>query len=209
MHIIWPMKLTRVLGSDYVKITVDYPLAAAKAFSTLHDPFKFVYVSGEGASTTPGMFTQYSGVIKGRAEVALLQLGNGDPRLKMYSVRPGGVDASAHTEIHQYLPMQHNFLKRVLMALVPPFRAIAPSLLSPTRELGKVLTELAMGDGKPLEGLGIEGDGRIVTNKGRRNYRSLTVLKVSKLSGHGRYLWFCIDSISFTINSLDFHRRQR
>jgi hypothetical protein len=33
-------------GSEYVRITVDYPVAAAKAFSTLSDKFKFVYVSG-------------------------------------------------------------------------------------------------------------------------------------------------------------------
>jgi hypothetical protein len=31
---------------EYEKITVEYPLAAAKAFTSLHDPFKFVYVSG-------------------------------------------------------------------------------------------------------------------------------------------------------------------
>jgi hypothetical protein len=94
------MENWRILGRDYVKITVDYPLAAAKAFSTLHDPFKFVYVSGEGANLTPGMFTPYFGVIKGRAEAALLQLGKDDSRLKPYSVRPGGLDPSAHTEIY-------------------------------------------------------------------------------------------------------------
>ena len=31
---------------EYKKITVEYPLAAAEAFTSLHDPFKFVYVSG-------------------------------------------------------------------------------------------------------------------------------------------------------------------
>ena len=31
----------------YPEITVDYPVAAAKAFSSLSDPFKFVYVSGK------------------------------------------------------------------------------------------------------------------------------------------------------------------
>ena len=137
---------------------MDYPLAAAKAFGTLHDPFKFVYVSGEGASTTPGMFTQYFGAVKGRAETALLQLGKDDSRVKPYSVRPGGVDASAHTEIQSYIPTRSSFHTRALDALTSALKTITPSLVSPTRELGKVLTELAMGDGKPLEGPGIEGD---------------------------------------------------
>jgi len=36
--------------SEYVQITYDYPLAAAKAFSSLSNSgkFNFVYVSGEG-----------------------------------------------------------------------------------------------------------------------------------------------------------------
>lgn len=40
------------LSREYVKITVDYPLAAAKAFSGLSDSFNFVYVSGEGVCPT-------------------------------------------------------------------------------------------------------------------------------------------------------------
>jgi hypothetical protein len=32
---------------------IDYPLAAAKAFSTLSDSFNFVYISGSGASMYP------------------------------------------------------------------------------------------------------------------------------------------------------------
>ncbi|KAJ7610771.1 hypothetical protein FB45DRAFT_875534 [Roridomyces roridus] len=41
---------TQVDKNEYVRITYDYPLAAAKAFSTLSekDHFNFVYVSGEG-----------------------------------------------------------------------------------------------------------------------------------------------------------------
>lgn len=39
MKLIWMYR-------DYVKITKDYTLEAAKAFSGLNDPFKFVYVSG-------------------------------------------------------------------------------------------------------------------------------------------------------------------
>lgn len=44
---------------------------------------------------------------------------------------------------------------------------------SPTRELGRVLTELAMGDGEALKGEGVEGEGRTVTNKGFRRLAGL------------------------------------
>ena len=33
-------------GRVYEEIALDYPLAAAKSFASLSDPFKFVYVSG-------------------------------------------------------------------------------------------------------------------------------------------------------------------
>lgn len=41
---------TKVSKDEYVQITYDYPLAAAKAFSSLSNSgkFNFVYVSGEG-----------------------------------------------------------------------------------------------------------------------------------------------------------------
>ena len=39
----------------YTEITKDYPLAAAKAFSSLSDPFKFVYVSGMFLSNHCGL----------------------------------------------------------------------------------------------------------------------------------------------------------
>lgn len=34
--------------SEYNKITLDFPLAAAKAFASLSPQFNFVYISGEG-----------------------------------------------------------------------------------------------------------------------------------------------------------------
>lgn len=41
------------INREYIKITYQYPIAAAKAFSGLSDPFKFVYVSGEKISPIP------------------------------------------------------------------------------------------------------------------------------------------------------------
>ena len=49
---VWALGIsqTQVDRPTYEKITVEYPLAAAKAFATLADEFKFVYISGEGVS---------------------------------------------------------------------------------------------------------------------------------------------------------------
>jgi hypothetical protein len=55
-------------------------------------------------------------------------------------------------------------------------RSLVPSLMSPTRQLGKVLTELAtgeIGEGKPLEGNGVDGEGRTVSNAGFRRLAGL------------------------------------
>jgi hypothetical protein len=90
----------------YIEITHDYTLEAAKAFSTLHpdSPFTFVYVSGEGATQSPGMFTPLFGRIKGQIESALLQLHKERPQFKPYNIRPAAVDWREHTEIHGFIP---------------------------------------------------------------------------------------------------------
>jgi hypothetical protein len=162
---------------EYEKITYDYPLAAAKAFTSLSPtkPFKFVYVSGEGATTQPGRFSPFFGVVKGRAEAALLALSKEPtyPNLKPYSVRPGGVDPAAHPEIHDFVPSRKGLLGLVQKTALPVFRATWGAILSPTKELGKIMTDLAMGNGEPLEGKGVEGEGRTVTNAGFRRMAKL------------------------------------
>lgn len=40
--------------------------------------------------------------------------------------------------------------------------------LSPTRDLGRVLVKLAMGDGESLAGEGVSGEGRTISNVGMR-----------------------------------------
>ena len=73
---VWNINLLNY-DREYQKITYDYPLAAARAFTALPEsgvPFKFVYVSGEGATTSPGIFTPHFGLVKGRVETALFVL---------------------------------------------------------------------------------------------------------------------------------------
>jgi nucleoside-diphosphate-sugar epimerase len=172
--VVWALGISQneVNKEDYVKLTKDYTLEAAKAFSGLSDNFKFVYVSGEGATLKPGMFTPLFGRVKGETEAALLEMGKKTPSLKVFSLRPGAVDPSAHPEVLKAVaaklnqrPMWHKVGNRVL---TPALRACYPDFVSPTKDLGRVLTDLAVGDGEPLEGRGIEGEGRTITNVGMR-----------------------------------------
>ncbi|KAG7124996.1 Leucinostatins biosynthesis cluster protein T like [Verticillium longisporum] len=76
---VWALGVSQTQASkeDYVTITKDYPLAAAKAFANLasaDEPFRFVYVSAGGATQTPGFLTPYYGVVKGEAETLLSEL---------------------------------------------------------------------------------------------------------------------------------------
>ena len=123
--------------------------------------------TGEGATTSPGRFTPLFGHVKGRAEAALLALSKESAysSLRVYSPRPGIVDPKFHAEIHPWVPTLP-FLQRAGTALgvVAAVRGIAPKYIAPTRELGDVLVRLAAGDGKPLTGKGVEGEGRTVAN---------------------------------------------
>lgn len=126
---------------------------------------------GEGATTKPGRFTPFFGRVKGRIEAELQAL-SAEPAyatLKCYSLRPAAVDPKFHPEIHAWIPK----LKPAGKAVVYPvalagLRVVSPGLISPTRELGKILVELAMSDGKPLSGAGVVAGGRTISNLGMR-----------------------------------------
>ncbi|TAQ83644.1 hypothetical protein B7494_g8031 [Chlorociboria aeruginascens] len=175
--VVWAqgISVTKVTKDEYEKITYEYPLAAAQAFTALSapKPFKFVYVSGEGATPNPGYLTAHFGVVKGRAEAALLELGKQKDNLKVFSVRPAGVDPSAHEEIWGFLPNKTGMAGMAEKVLLPVLRKTMPGMISPTKELARVLTDLAMGDGEALKGVGIEGEGRTVRNAGLRRIAGL------------------------------------
>jgi len=166
--LIWALGIgqNEVSKTEYIRITYDYPLAAAKAFAGLSNrgQFNFVYVSGEGADPTEKTFTLF-GKIKGRTEKDLLALPSTDPysTLRIFNVRPGLVDPP---KFHRPRPMA----KKIFLdsALAPAMRLFVPSQVSPTGELSKVLVDLATGDGNPLEGAGIEAEGRTLRNSAVR-----------------------------------------
>ncbi|KAF5857712.1 hypothetical protein ETB97_005427 [Aspergillus alliaceus] len=167
---IWALGIsqTQVSKEEYVKITVDYPLAAAKAFSGLSDSFNFVYVSGEGATQEPGRFTPFFGRVKGECESALIALSKKYPSLKPYSVRPGFVDAAQDPQTLAAAMKRPHYSaasNRMLLGTVGPVvRQFYSKGVSPTKDLGRFLTDLASGNGQPHTGQGVSGEGWILSN---------------------------------------------
>jgi len=172
--VVWAQGISQTAVSKemYEEITFDYPLAAAKAFAPLSDPFKFVYVSGEGATTEPSRFTMLFGVVKGRAESSLLSLSQTPPytTLKPFSVRPNAIDPSGHPAILPFIPNQSAIRTQFLTPLI---KRLVPGAHSPTPQLAKVLVDLAMGDGQELKGEGISGNGRTLSNKAMKRLAGL------------------------------------
>jgi len=131
-----------------VRITKDYAVAAAKAFSgfaSQDSPLRFIYVSGDGATQDPGRFSQTFSRVKGEAELALAELRAKSPGLRAESVRPSYVDASAHAAIHPYIPDPGLLYRWGACIIGPPIRIAARSFHSPTQPLGQFLMDMAMG----------------------------------------------------------------
>lgn len=147
---VWALGIsqTQVGSEEYVKITKTFALAAAKAFQTIatdEEPFNFVYVSGLGATTEPGMFTSLFARTKGEVESALGQMRRENPNFHAVSVRPAAVDASAHDAIKPYIPTPPISTRALMLVLGIPVRTVFTGLHSPTEHLGRTLAELAMG----------------------------------------------------------------
>ncbi len=133
---------------DYVKITMDYAVAAARAFQTLatdEKPFNFVYVSGRGSTLKPGTLTPLFGRIKGETERILSVMRNENPPFRASTIRPAFIDYAAHDAIKPYVPPQGAARSALLGVFGPVIRATAKGACSPTIPLGRFMTEMAMG----------------------------------------------------------------
>ncbi|TQS32017.1 hypothetical protein Golomagni_07683, partial [Golovinomyces magnicellulatus] len=148
---VWALGIsqTKVNKDDYVKITKDYTLHAAEAFATLStadQPFRFVYVSGEGATQTPGRFSAIFARVKGETEQALADMTSSTPSLRADSVRPAYVDASEHEAVKPYIPDPGRLFKVLATGMSGIISAgFLSGSHSPTPMLGSFLTKMAMG----------------------------------------------------------------
>ncbi|KAF9775725.1 hypothetical protein IL306_006143 [Fusarium sp. DS 682] len=146
--VVWALGISqlKVTKDEYVTITKDFPLAAAKAFSKIspsNEPFRFIYVSGHGATLEPTSFTPIFGRVKGETERALSELQT--PSFHIESVRPAGVDATNHEAIKPYIPNPGKLHNAFGFFMGPLMRTVLQSLHSPTEKLGPFLMGMAMG----------------------------------------------------------------
>lgn len=115
------------------------------------------------------MFTPLFGRVKGQIESTLFNLAKETPSLKVYNIRAGGVDWTSHPEIHSFIPKQALYKR----TLIPALNVVYKPLMTPTKPMGKIMTELAMSKGEPLQGSGIEMEGTLITNAGIRRMAGL------------------------------------
>ncbi|KAI2602163.1 putative nucleoside-diphosphate-sugar epimerase [Hypoxylon sp. NC1633] len=178
---VWALGVSQTLVTkeEYWKITKDYALEASKAFETLaseQEPFNFVYVSGGGAMTQPGRFTALYARVKGETEMALAAMRRANPSYHANSVRPGYVDASKHDAIKPYIPVQSLLYRSLNPVIGPIIRHGAQFAWSPTQDLGRFLTEMAMGrykDQFKAKDIQMEGEFPILENTAFRRLMGL------------------------------------
>ncbi|KAL0944924.1 nucleoside-diphosphate-sugar epimerase [Colletotrichum truncatum] len=186
--VVWALGISqnKVTKEEYVKITKDYTLAAAKAFATLppdNEPFRFVFVSGEGATQTPGRFSAIFARVKGETETLLSELRGSNPRLQTESIRPAFVDCVNHPAIKPYIPNPGMLYNAANVTMGPVVRKLVPSFVSPTEVLGKFMTEMAMG--KHDSGLASGGQGIITLTGGLRIVENVGFRRLAGLSPAG------------------------
>jgi hypothetical protein len=107
--------------------------------------------------------------VKGEIETSLWSLHKANPNFNVYNVRPAAVDWRHHPEIHPFMPQQALYKK----TLLPVIDAVYKPMMTPTRPLGKILTELALSKGAPLEGKDIQMEGQLVSNVAIRRLAGL------------------------------------
>lgn len=135
---------------DYITITKTYPLAFASAFQpalkATNKPINFVYVSGQGATFQPGLFTPIFGKTKGETELALADVRKKNPLFRASTVRPGFIDwLDQDKSVTKYMPPLGLARTGLGHALHPVFKFGMRGNWSPTEPLGGFLTGLAMG----------------------------------------------------------------
>jgi hypothetical protein len=115
------------------------------------------------------MFTPIFGRVKGQTETALFDFAKQNSMFKVYNIRPGGVDWTNHPDIHPFIPKQAMYKR----ALISPMNMVYKSMMTPTQPMGKIMTELAMSKGEPLQGSDIGMKGTLIPNVAIRRMAGL------------------------------------
>ncbi len=130
--ILWCLGISQslVTEEEYIKLTYDYALAAAKEVYSVNPEITFMFLSGKGAASNEKSRMLF-GRIKGKTENALKLIGF----KYLYIARPGGIQPSTKdSDINFYLKFQ-NFVIDVMAYLFP-------SIVITSADLAKALIRI-------------------------------------------------------------------
>jgi dTDP-4-dehydrorhamnose reductase len=133
---IWCLGVSQMQVSkeDYVIITHDYTIAAAKAITAANPNMLFLFTSGEGADTTEQSKTIFARE-KGRTENDLIKM-----RMKdLYIIRPGAIKP-----INGYsnVPFMYRINYAIIWLLYPVVKIFSPALIIKSTEIAKAVLHI-------------------------------------------------------------------
>lgn len=119
----------------YTRTTYDLTLTAARVLAPANPNMTFIYVSGEGTDSTERGGLMWAR-IKGRTENALLR----EPFRAVYLFRPGFIQP-----LHGIVSKTriYHLLYVILAPLYPVLKALSPSHVTTTEEVGRAMIRVA------------------------------------------------------------------
>ncbi|CCM03998.1 uncharacterized protein FIBRA_06155 [Fibroporia radiculosa] len=142
-----------VTEEEYTEMTHGYTLAAAQSLKdagvggtrTDGNPFRFVFISGEGVKQDAPWYMPLFSRVKGRAEKDLIALCNSADHMKAHIVRPGYFFPSL-----QYPEDRKNQRSSTAQwldyyVLTPLYKLLIPGVIVPVEDLGRFTVGLASG----------------------------------------------------------------
>jgi uncharacterized protein YbjT (DUF2867 family) len=122
---------SQVNKEQYVNITYNYAVEAAKAMLKANPTIHFIFLSGMGADSMEKSKTLFAR-IKGKTENELLKM----PFKKFHIVRPGGIQP-----IHKN--KNTSLLNKIMIPIFPIFKLLMPGSVITSVELAKVMLHIA------------------------------------------------------------------
>ncbi len=127
---IWALGISQnaVNETEYITITHDYTIAAAKAISLVNPDMRFIFVSGMGADSTEQSRFLF-GRIKGKTENDLIKEGG---LKEIYTVRPGGV-------LFSHSITNKPWYERAFQPVMRVFKVVKPSWVITSSGLARAI----------------------------------------------------------------------
>jgi uncharacterized protein YbjT (DUF2867 family) len=130
---IWCLGVSQLQVSkeEYIKITHDYAVEAAKAMIAANPEITFLFVSGDGADNTEQSKTIFARE-KGRTENDLKKLGIKN----LYIFRPGAIKP---VNGYSNVPFTYRIGYAAIKILYPLIKILSPSLIIKSTEIAKAV----------------------------------------------------------------------